>query len=106
MLYGTKNRRIHKGYMESGRNTMKVIDKPAFGEPAMGISHGDDELYGFYKQHIDPQFYKFTGWRVDGDLRPSFDAKNVSNKLDSYSTEGTQRDLTVNRQIVQPWNGR
>lgn len=67
-----------KGYMKSDKNTMKLINKPAFGEPAIGISHGDDELYSFYKQHIDPQFYKLPIEWLEEIYGHSFDDRNVS----------------------------
>ncbi len=67
-----------KTYMESDKNTMQLIDKPAFGEPVVGFSHGDDELYTFYKEHIDPEFYRLpTQWLEETYSRP-FDAGNVS----------------------------
>jgi ferredoxin len=67
-----------KAYMKSDKNTLKVMDKPAFGEPKMGISHGDDDLYSFYKQHIDPPFYWLpTEWLEETYGHP-FDSRNVS----------------------------
>lgn len=65
-------------YMKSDKNTLRLIDKSAFGEPTVGFSHGDDALYAFYKQHIDPQFYKLpTQWLEETYGHP-FDAGNVS----------------------------
>ena len=33
-------------------NTMKEIQEFAFGEPLVGFSNADDELYPFYKQQL------------------------------------------------------
>jgi hypothetical protein len=67
-----------KAYMKSDKNTMQLIDKPAFGEPAVGFSHGDDELYRFYKQHIDPQFYKLPVQWLEETYGYAFDEENIS----------------------------
>jgi epoxyqueuosine reductase len=65
-------------FMKSDKNTMELIDKPAFSEPAVGFSHGDDELYTFYKQHIDPEFYKLPSQWLEEAYGHPFDDKNIS----------------------------
>lgn len=67
-----------KNYMKSDKNTMRLIDKPAFGEPVVGFSDGDDELYSFYKQHIDPQFYKLPAEWLEETYGHPFDDRNLS----------------------------
>ena len=39
-------------------NNMKELPGFAFGTPFVGFSRGDDPLYAFYKDHIDPNFYR------------------------------------------------
>ena len=46
------------GYMaKPENNTMVQLPGRAFDIPLVGFSRGDDPLYPFYKEHIDPDFY-------------------------------------------------
>ena len=35
-------------------NSMNLLPGAAFDTPLVGFSRGDDPLYAFYKEHIDP----------------------------------------------------
>ena len=37
-------------------NNMKELPGFAFDIPSVGFSRGDDPMYAFYKDHIDPGF--------------------------------------------------
>ncbi len=39
-------------------NTMVELPLPAFAEPTVAFSRGDDALYEFYREHIDREFYR------------------------------------------------
>lgn len=39
-------------------NTMKEIEGPAFDTPLVGFSLATDSYYEYYKNHIDPNFYR------------------------------------------------
>ena len=39
-------------------NNMKELPGFAFDIPSVAFSRGADPLYAFYKDHIDPDFYK------------------------------------------------
>lgn len=59
-------------------NNMKVLSGAAFDAPLVGFSRGDDPLYAFYKDHIDPDFYRLPHEWLEKVLGRPFDPKNVS----------------------------
>lgn len=59
-------------------NTMKAVDKMAFGTPLVGFSHADDPLYDFYKNHIDPEFYRLPTEWLKSVYGRDFDPSQVS----------------------------
>ncbi len=68
-----------KEYMDSDeRNTMLEIPGRAFDLPLVGFSNADDELYPFYKQHIDPEFYRLPQEWLGSAHGKDFDPAEVS----------------------------
>jgi len=63
---------------DPANNSMKLLPGPAFDTPLVGFSRGDDPLYAFYKNHIDPDFYRLPHEWLEKVLGHSFDPKNVS----------------------------
>lgn len=59
-------------------NTMKEIAGPAFDLPLVGFSSAADELYPFYKNHIDPDFYRLPQEWLRSVFCKEYDAENVS----------------------------
>lgn len=59
-------------------NSMKLLPGAAFDAPLVGFSRGDDPLYAFYKEHIDPTFYRLPHEWLEKVLGHPFDPKNVS----------------------------
>lgn len=54
---------IHDYMADPAKNTMKKLPGFAFAEPLVGFSSAADLLYPFYKEHIDPNFYRLpTEW--------------------------------------------
>jgi len=59
-------------------NTMKEFEGPAFDLPLVGFSSATDELYPFYKRHIDPDFYRLPQEWLQCAFGKEYDAENVS----------------------------
>ena len=59
-------------------NNMKVLPGPAFDLPLVGFSKAEDPLYPFYKDHIDPNFYRLPAEWLESVFGHSFDPANVS----------------------------
>lgn len=59
-------------------NNMKELPGFAFGEPLVGFSRGDDPLYAFYKNHIDPDFYRLPCEWLEAVHGHAFDPANIS----------------------------
>lgn len=59
-------------------NTMKKLEGFAFDTPLVGFSSADDELYPYYKNHIDANFYKLPEEWLKSYYDQDFDPANVS----------------------------
>ena len=59
-------------------NNMKECPGFAFAEPLVGFSRGDDPLYAFYKNHIDPDFYRLPHEWLEAVYGRPFDPAEVS----------------------------
>lgn len=59
-------------------NNMKELPGFAFAEPLVGFSRGDDPLYAFYKDHIDPNLYRLPAEWLEASYGHAFDPANVS----------------------------
>ncbi len=59
-------------------NNMRELPGFAFSEPIVGFSRGDDALYDFYKDHIDPDFYRTPAEWLESAFGHSFDPENIS----------------------------
>lgn len=59
-------------------NNMKELPGLAFGEPIVGFSKGSDELYDFYKEHIDHDFYRTPAEWLESAFGHSFDPEEIS----------------------------
>ena len=60
------------------KNTLKELPGPAFDLPSAGFSRADDPLYAFYKQHIDPNFYRLPEEWLESVYGHAFDPAGVS----------------------------
>ena len=60
------------------KNALKELPGPAFDLPSAGFSRADDPLYAFYKNHIDPDFYRLPQEWLERVYGHSFDPSNVS----------------------------
>ena len=78
---------LNNAYIESwiqGRmshieyNNMKELPGFAFGTPFVGFSRGDDPLYAFYKDHIDPNFYRLPCEWLKSVYGHDFDPARIS----------------------------
>ena len=59
-------------------NTMVRLPLPAFDTPIVGFSSAADALYPFYKEHIDPNFYRLPTEWLEKRFGHPFDPENVS----------------------------
>ncbi len=59
-------------------NNMKELPGFAFAEPIVGFSKGSDALYSFYKDHIDPEFYRTPAEWLESAFGHSFDSDDIS----------------------------
>lgn len=59
-------------------NNLKELPGFAFAEPLVGFSRGDDELYDFYKDHIDPNFYRTPAEWLASAFGKSYSPGNIS----------------------------
>ena len=59
-------------------NTMQEIDGFAFDEPLVGFSRASDPLYPFYKNHIDPSFYRLPEEWLESAYHRQFNPAQVS----------------------------
>lgn len=60
------------------KNTMKELPGRAFDPPLVGFSRGDDPLYAFYQNHIDPDFYRLPSQWLECVFGHLFDPAGVS----------------------------
>jgi epoxyqueuosine reductase QueG len=68
-----------KSYMSlSENNNMKELPGFAFDEPIVGFSRGGDELYDFYKEHIDRDFYRTPAEWLESAFGRAFNKENIS----------------------------
>ena len=66
-------------YMDDdGRNTLKEVPGRAWGEPLVGFSSAQDELYPFYKRHISQEFYRLPQEWLEKAYGRAFDPAQVS----------------------------
>lgn len=66
----------HMAILEN--NNLKELPGFAFAEPIVGFSKGSDALYDFYKDHIDPDFYRTPAEWLESAFGHSFDPENIS----------------------------
>lgn len=59
-------------------NNMKELPGFAFEVPSVGFSRADDPLYPFYKDHIDPDFYRLPQEWLKAVYGHDFDPSRVS----------------------------
>ena len=59
-------------------NNLKELEGFAFDAPLVGFSRGDDPLYAFYKEHIDPHFYRLPQEWLEAVLGGSYDPSGIS----------------------------
>lgn len=59
-------------------NNLKLLPGFAFDVPSVAFSRGDDPLYVFYKNHIDPNFYRLPAEWLKGIYGHDFDPARVS----------------------------
>lgn len=59
-------------------NNLKLLPGFAFDIPSVGFSRGDDPLYAFYKDHIDPDFYRLPSEWLKAIYGHEFDPARVS----------------------------
>lgn len=59
-------------------NNLKLLPGFAFDIPSVGFSRGDDPLYAFYKDHIDPGFYRLPSEWLKAIYGHEFDPARVS----------------------------
>lgn len=68
-----------KSYMAlPENNNMKEMPGFAFAEPIVGFSKGSDALYDFYKEHIDPDFYRTPEEWLELAFCRAFDKEKIS----------------------------
>lgn len=63
---------------KSENNTMRVLDGSAFGTPIVGFGNATDELFDFYKEHIDKDFYRLPTEWLEAKYGRTFEKENVS----------------------------
>ena len=59
-------------------NNMKELPGFAFDIPSVAFSRGDDSLYAFYKDHIDPDFYRLPAQWLASVYGHDFDPARIS----------------------------
>ena len=59
-------------------NNLNVLPGFAFDIPSVAFSRGDDPLYAFYKNHIDPNFYRLPSEWLKAVYGHDFDPAKVS----------------------------
>ena len=59
-------------------NNLEPLPGFAFGTPILGFSRGDDPLYAFYKDHIDPDVYRLPAQWLEGTFGRPFDPAEIS----------------------------
>lgn len=78
---------LHNAYIENWikermsqieYNNMKELPGFAFDVPSVGFSRGDDPLYAFYQDHIDPDFYRLPTQWLQSVYGHDFDPARVS----------------------------
>jgi len=68
-----------KNYMSlEDNNNLKELPGFAYAEPIVGFSNGSDSLYDFYKDHIDPEFYRTPAEWLESAFGHSFDPEKIS----------------------------
>jgi len=68
-----------RDYMaDPAHNTLKELPGFAFDLPSAGFSRASDPLYPFYKDHIDPNFYRLPTEWLKSVYGKDFDPANVS----------------------------
>lgn len=68
-----KERMSHLEY-----NNLKVLPGFAFDTPSVAFSRGDDPMYAFYKDHIDPDFYRLPAEWLKAVYGHDFEPSRVS----------------------------
>ena len=78
---------LHNAYIENWitermskieYNNLKLLPGFAFELPSVAFSRGDDPLYAFYKDHIDPNFYRLPSEWLKSVYGHEFDPALVS----------------------------
>lgn len=59
-------------------NNLKLLPGFAFELPTVAFSRGDDPLYDFYKNHIDPDFYRLPSQWLQAIYGHEFDPARIS----------------------------
>ena len=68
-----------QSYMaDPAHNTLQKLPGPAFDVPLVGFSRADDPLYPYYKEHIDPNFYRLPEEWLESRYGHAFDPAEVS----------------------------
>ena len=68
-----------RSYMaDPEKNTLKELPGFAFDQPSVGFSRASDPLYPFYKDHIDPDFYRLPTQWLKSVYGKDFDPEHVS----------------------------
>lgn len=88
-----RNRMAQKRY-----NTMVEIDDFAFDVPLVGFSSAADPLYPYYKNHIDPDFYRLPEEWLSRACGCDFDPGEVS--VVSWVLPQTARNRALSRACV------
>ncbi len=84
-----------QAYMaDPANNTMREAEGFAFAEPLVGFSRADDPLYPFYKQHIDPAFYRLPEEWLQSEYGRVFDPAGVS--VISWALPQTESNRRLN----------
>ena len=63
---------------DPANNTLVELPGPAFALPSVGFSRASDPLYPFYKDHIDPDFYRLPTEWLKSVYGREFHPENVS----------------------------
>lgn len=63
---------------DPAHNSLKELPGPAFDLPLVGFSRAEDPLYAYYKQHIDPSFYRLPEEWLECCFGQTFDPAQVS----------------------------
>lgn len=69
---------IQQYMADPAHNAMQELPGPAFDLPLVGFSRANDELYPYYQNHIDPDFYRLPAQWLESAFGHPFDPEKVS----------------------------